>query len=90
MFKTYFTTYHLKNFISTKLILRLEGFERGMITNTGAVSVDTGIFTGRSPKDKYIVKEPGSEKNIWWKVTGKKSSDNKMLSEENWDIPATD
>jgi len=62
----------------------LEGFERGMITNTGAVSVDTGIFTGRSPKDKYIVKEPGSEKNIWWKVTGKKSSDNKMLSEENW------
>src|ERR1035437_1379819 len=62
----------------------LEGFERGLITNTGAVSVDTGIFTGRSPKDKYIVKEPGSEENIWWKVAGKKSSDNKMLSEEHW------
>jgi phosphoenolpyruvate carboxykinase (ATP) len=62
----------------------LEGFERGMITNTGAVSVDTGIFTGRSPKDKYIVKEPGSEENIWWKVPCKKSSDNKMLSEDNW------
>ena len=62
----------------------LEGFEQGMLTDTGAVSVDTGIFTGRSPKDKYIVKEPGSENNIWWKVTGKKSSDNKMLTEESW------
>ena len=42
----------------------LKGFEQGMITNTGAVSVDTGIFTGRSPKDKYIVKEQGSEKKF--------------------------
>jgi len=63
---------------------KLEGFEKGFITNTGAVSVDTGIFTGRSPKDKYIVKEPGSEENIWWKVACKKSSDNKVLSEEHW------
>ena len=39
----------------------LEGFERGVVTSLGAVNVDTGIFTGRSPKDKYIVREPGSE-----------------------------
>ncbi|MDP4290789.1 MAG: phosphoenolpyruvate carboxykinase (ATP) [Bacteroidota bacterium] len=63
----------------------LKGYEHGMLTNTGAVSVDTGIFTGRSPKDKYIVKESTSENNIWWKVAGKKSSDNKMLSEANWE-----
>jgi len=35
----------------------LQGFEKGYLTNTGAITVDTGIFTGRSPKDKYIVKE---------------------------------
>ena len=62
----------------------LKGYEKCTLTNTGAVSVDTGIFTGRSPKDKYIVKESGSENNIWWKAEGKKGSDNKALSEENW------
>jgi len=43
-----------------------EGFEKGVLTNTGAVSVDTGIFTGRSPKDKYFVKDEITEKNMWW------------------------
>ncbi|MBN2485462.1 MAG: phosphoenolpyruvate carboxykinase (ATP) [Bacteroidales bacterium] len=42
------------------------GFERGVVTNTGAVSVDTGVFTGRSPKDKYFVKDAVTEKNMWW------------------------
>ena len=45
---------------------KLEGFEKGVLTNTGAVSVDTGIFTGRSPKDKYFVKDEITEKNMWW------------------------
>ncbi len=62
----------------------LTGFAKCIETNTGAVSVDTGVFTGRSPKDKYIVKEPTTEENIWWKADGRKGSDNKMLSEENW------
>jgi phosphoenolpyruvate carboxykinase (ATP) len=62
----------------------LEGFERGFVTDTGAVSVDTGIFTGRSPKDKYIVKEDENEKNIWWKNDRRKASDNKPVSEEIW------
>ncbi|MDR2890918.1 MAG: phosphoenolpyruvate carboxykinase (ATP) [Alistipes sp.] len=43
-----------------------EGFEKGVETVTGAVSVNTGIFTGRSPKDRYIVKDAVSDANIWW------------------------
>jgi phosphoenolpyruvate carboxykinase (ATP) len=62
----------------------LEGFERGIKTKLGAVSVDTGIFTGRSPKDKYIVKEETSVDNIWWKNETRKASDNKPISEEVW------
>ena len=61
----------------------LEGFEKGFETNTGAVAVDTGIFTGRSPKDKYIVQEDSSQDNIWW-ADGKTRSDNKPISEEVW------
>ena len=63
-----------------------EGFAKGVVTNTGSVAVDTGIFTGRSPKDKYIVKEETSENNIWWKNESRKSSDNKPLSEKDWDF----
>ncbi|MCF6185765.1 MAG: phosphoenolpyruvate carboxykinase (ATP), partial [Bacteroidales bacterium] len=62
----------------------LEGFEKGYLTNLGAVSVDTGIFTGRSPKDKYIVKEKTSENNIWWRNEHRPASDNKPISEEVW------
>ncbi len=62
----------------------LEGYDRGFVTNTGAVNVDTGIFTGRSPKDKYIVREETSEHNVWWAAPGRKSSDNKPVSEETW------
>jgi phosphoenolpyruvate carboxykinase (ATP) len=40
----------------------LQGYEKGFLTNTGAVNVDTGIFTGRSPKDKYIVKSQRMKK----------------------------
>ncbi len=63
---------------------KLEGFEKGFITNTGAVAVDTGIFTGRSPKDKYIVRESENENNVWWANPIRKSSDNKPISEEIW------
>lgn len=62
----------------------LEGFEKGTETNLGAVNVDTGIFTGRSPKDKYIVFENESSDNIWWAGDGRKSSDNKPISEAVW------
>ncbi|PLW92586.1 MAG: phosphoenolpyruvate carboxykinase (ATP) [Marinilabiliales bacterium] len=62
----------------------LEGYEKGFTTNLGAVAVDTGIFTGRSPKDKYIVQESESSDNIWWAGPNRKSSDNKPISEKVW------
>ncbi len=60
----------------------LEGFERGQVSNLGAVNVYTGIFTGRSPKDKYIVKDSVSEDTVWWSTIGK--NDNKPVSPEVW------
>ncbi len=62
----------------------LEGFEKGVVTEFGAVTVDTGIFTGRSPKDKYIVEEDENKDNIWWAGPNRKGSDNKPISEELW------
>ena len=56
-----------------------EGFEKGILTNTGAVSVDTGKFTGRSPKDRYIVKDAVSGDTIWWD-----GNINKPVSPEIW------
>lgn len=57
-----------------------EGFEKGKLTTSGAVSVDTGIFTGRSPKDKYFVKDEITEKNMWWDGTI-----NRPINTEVWD-----
>ena len=62
----------------------LEGFEVGVESEFGAVSVDTGIFTGRSPKDKYIVKDETTEDTVWWKSDQAKTSDNKPISKEVW------
>jgi phosphoenolpyruvate carboxykinase (ATP) len=45
------------------------GFEKGVATNTGAIAVDTGIFTGRSPKDKFIVLDDTTKDTIWWDGT---------------------
>ncbi len=61
----------------------LEGFERGIVTELGAVAVDTGIFTGRSPKDKFIVKDATTENTIWW-TTDKPKNDNKPTTPEVW------
>ena len=44
----------------------LEGFEKGVLTNTGAVAVKTGVFTGRSPKDKFFVRDSTTENTLWW------------------------
>ena len=62
----------------------LEGYERGFVTDSGAVAVDTGVFTGRSPKDKYFVMEDQNKDQIWWKNERRKASDNKPISEEVW------
>ena len=63
----------------------LEGFEVGVESEFGAVKVDTGIFTGRSPKDKYIVMDDTTRDTVWWKTDKAKSSDNKPISKEVWD-----
>lgn len=62
----------------------LEGYERGVITTSGAVAVDTGEFTGRSPKDKYIVLDDTTRDSLWWANSGTGRNDNKPLSPEVW------
>ena len=62
----------------------LQGFERGRETTLGAIAVDTGIFTGRSPKDKYIVRDETTSDTLWWADKGKGKNDNKPLSPETW------
>ncbi|CAA6800565.1 MAG: Phosphoenolpyruvate carboxykinase [ATP] (EC [uncultured Thiotrichaceae bacterium] len=61
----------------------LEGYEKGVVTDTGAVAVDTGIFTGRSPKDKYIVRDDTTRDNFWWSDQGK--NDNHPITPEQWE-----
>ncbi|MDX1303971.1 phosphoenolpyruvate carboxykinase (ATP) [Photobacterium sp.] len=60
----------------------LEGYEKGIVTELGAVSVDTGIFTGRSPKDKFIVKDDTTRDTLWWADQGK--NDNKAIDQNVW------
>ncbi|MEF1226142.1 phosphoenolpyruvate carboxykinase (ATP) [Vibrio fortis] len=60
----------------------LEGYEKGVVTELGSVAVDTGIFTGRSPKDKYIVKDDTTRDTMWWSDQGK--NDNKPITTEVW------
>ncbi|HDZ3729686.1 TPA: phosphoenolpyruvate carboxykinase (ATP) [Vibrio harveyi] len=62
----------------------LTGYERGVVTELGAVAVDTGIFTGRSPKDKYIVKDATTEEHMWW-TSDVVKNDNKPINKEVWD-----
>ncbi|MDN3678167.1 phosphoenolpyruvate carboxykinase (ATP) [Flavobacterium paronense] len=62
----------------------LEGYEKGQLTELGAVNVMTGIFTGRSPKDKYIVKDSITENTIWWN-SEKAVNDNKPINQNTWE-----
>ena len=61
----------------------LEGYEVGHKTELGAVDVFTGIYTGRSPKDKYIVMDENSKDTVWW-TTDEYKNDNHAASEETW------
>lgn len=63
----------------------LTGYDKAYFTKSGALSVDTGIFTGRSPKDKYIVLDDETKNNVWWADPKKKGSDNKPISHEVWE-----
>ena len=61
----------------------LEGYEKGHLTNLDAVNVYTGVYTGRSPKDKYIVMDDTTRDTLWWTREGHKN-DNKPISSEVW------
>ncbi|MDH3636079.1 MAG: phosphoenolpyruvate carboxykinase (ATP), partial [Gammaproteobacteria bacterium] len=60
----------------------LEGYEVGHLTESGAIAVDTGDFTGRSPKDKYLVRDDTTRDRIWWADQG--DNDNKPIDTETW------
>ncbi|MFC3023030.1 phosphoenolpyruvate carboxykinase (ATP) [Vibrio zhugei] len=62
----------------------LAGYEKGIVTELGAVAVDTGIFTGRSPKDKYIVEDETTRDTLWW-TSPQAKNDNKPMSQAVWD-----
>ncbi len=61
----------------------LTGYEKGQVTELGAVNVMTGIYTGRSPKDKFIVVDENSKDTVWW-TTDAYKNDNHPASKETW------
>ena len=63
----------------------LEGFDKGVLTELGTVNVMTGIYTGRSPKDKYIVLDENSKDTVWWTSEGYKN-DNHPMYQETWEV----
>ena len=62
----------------------LEGFDKGQVTELGAVNVMTGVYTGRSPKDKFIVMDENSKDTVWWTSDAYKN-DNHPASKETWE-----
>ena len=61
----------------------LTGYDKGQQTELGAVNVMTGVYTGRSPKDKFIVMDETSKDTVWW-TTDEYKNDNKPASQEAW------
>ncbi|MCI1640425.1 MAG: phosphoenolpyruvate carboxykinase (ATP), partial [Bacteroidales bacterium] len=63
----------------------LEGFDVGQETELGAINVMTGVYTGRSPKDKYIVMDETSKDTVWWTTPGY-PNDNHPATKETWNV----
>jgi len=63
----------------------LTGYDKGVVTELGAVNVMTGVYTGRSPKDKFIVMDENSKNTVWW-TSEEYKNDNKPASEEAWAV----
>ena len=61
----------------------LTGYEKGQVSELGAVNVMTGVYTGRSPKDKFIVMDENSKDTVWWTSEGYKN-DNHPMSQATW------
>jgi len=66
-----------------ELDANLEGYEKGQLSELGAINVMTGVFTGRSPKDKYIVLDDKTKDTVWWSDQAK-TSDNKPIGQKEW------
>ena len=63
----------------------LTGVDRGQVSELGAVNVMTGVYTGRSPKDKYIVMDDTSRDTVWWTSDAYKN-DNHPMTQETWGV----
>ena len=63
----------------------LEGYEKGQVSELGAVNVMTGIYTGRSPQDKFIVMDENSENTVWW-TSPEFKNDNHPMTQETWEV----
>jgi phosphoenolpyruvate carboxykinase (ATP) len=63
----------------------LTGYEKGQVTELGAVNVMTGVYTGRSPKDKFFVMDETSKNTVWW-TSDEYKNDNKPVTEETWKV----
>ncbi len=63
----------------------LTGYDKGQVSELGAVNVMTGVYTGRSPKDKYIVMDENSKDTVWW-TTESYPNDNHVLSQDQWAV----
>ena len=63
----------------------LQGFEKGQLTDMGAVNVMTGVYSGRSPKDKFFVMDDTTKDTIWW-TSDEYKNDNKPLSQQSWKV----
>ena len=63
----------------------LEGYEKGQVSELGAVNVMTGEYTGRSPKDKFIVMDENSKDTVWW-TSEEYKNDNHPASQETWNV----
>ena len=61
----------------------LTGYEKGQVSELGAVNVMTGIYTGRSPKDKFIVMDENSKDTVWW-TSDEYKNDNHPATQEAW------
>lgn len=62
----------------------LNGYEKAFKTELGALNVMTGVYTGRSPKDKYIVRDEVTEETVWWN-TPEYPNDNKPITPKTWE-----
>ena len=83
-FETVYHNLSFDDFYKHETDASLEGYDKGIVTSSGAIAVDTGKFTGRSPKAKYFVEEDSSKNNIWWAGPERIGSDNKSISQGTW------